>query len=378
MYLPPGYAKGRPRYPVVYFLHSINWDNERMFAPGTGAQPTFDRAIANGVIRPFIVVAPDYTTPGPGSLFANSSTAGRFEDHTLKEVIPFIDANYRTLARAESRAITGDFMGAYGALRYAFRHPDVFSVVYGMHPVGTGSGVEPCSAPRLGAAAKRAHAGGSAARFFGPVFLAMIQTFLPNPERPPFYCDFMVDVRDGARSVNVDNVRRVENGFFLENIAAQERDKLPGCAASSSTGDATIPPMRTCTRTGSSRATWTNWASITRPRNIAARPGTSTGAKRGGCTPKCCRSSRGGWSGKWGLTPLLVDADVVDFHGHREDGVVDTHLSAPVAADRDVEDQELRTVEGPLGIARAVVRILVVVAVVDADGDARFAVQCSW
>ncbi len=89
------------------------------------------------------MVAPDYTTPGPGSLFANSSTAGRFEDYTLNEVIPFIDANYRTLARAESRAITGDFMGAYGALRYAFRHPDVFSVVYGMHPVGTGSGVEP-------------------------------------------------------------------------------------------------------------------------------------------------------------------------------------------------------------------------------------------
>lgn len=34
-------------------------------------------------------------------------------------------------------------MGAYGAMRYAFRHPDVFSVVYGMHPVGAGSGIVP-------------------------------------------------------------------------------------------------------------------------------------------------------------------------------------------------------------------------------------------
>jgi hypothetical protein len=227
VYLPPGYAQSKTRYPVIYLLHSINWDNERMFAPGTAAQPTFDRAIANGVIRPFIVVAPDYTTPGPGSMFANSSTAGRFEDHTLQEVIPYIDAQYRTLATRESRGITGDFMGAYGALRYAFRHPDVFSVVYGMHPVGTGSGVEPLFQrpdwSRLNAAKSPADLQGDP---YGPVFLAMIQTFLPNPQRPPLYCDFMVDVRDGQRTVNVGNVRRVEEGFFLENIAAQERDNL--------------------------------------------------------------------------------------------------------------------------------------------------------
>ncbi len=227
VYLPPGYAQGKARYPVIYFLHSINWNNEQMFAPGTAAQPTFDRAIAGGVVRPFILVAPDYTTPGVGSLFANSSTTGRFEDYTIQEVVPFVDAHYRTLARAESRAITGDFMGAYGALRYAFRHPDVFSVVYGMHPVGTGSGVEPLFArpdwARLQSARTMADLQGDP---YSPVFLAMIQTFLPNPQRPPFYCDFMVDVRDGTRSVNVDNVRRVENGFFLENIAAQERENL--------------------------------------------------------------------------------------------------------------------------------------------------------
>jgi len=227
VYLPPGYAQDKTRYPVIYFLHSINWENESMFAPGTAAQPTFDRAIAEGVMRPFIVVAPDYRTSGVGSLFANSSTAGRFEDHTIQEVIPFVDANYRTLARAGSRGITGDFMGAYGAMRYAFRHPDVFSVVYGMHPVGTGSGVEPLFQrpdwARLQSARTPADLQGD---FYGPVFLAMIQTFLPNPQRPPFYCDFMVDVRDGVRSVNVDNVRRVENDFFLENIAAQERDNL--------------------------------------------------------------------------------------------------------------------------------------------------------
>jgi hypothetical protein len=227
VYLPPGYAQSKTRYPVIYMLHSINWDNERMFAPGTAAQPTFDRAIANGVIPPFIVVAPDYTTPGPGSMFANSSTAGRFEDHTLQEVIPYIDAHYRTLPAAASRGIAGEQLGAYGAMRYAFRHPDVFGAVYGMHPYGSGSGVEPLFQrpdwTRLNNAKSAADLQGDV---FGPVFLVMIQTFLPNPQRPPLYCDFMVDVRDGQRSVNLDNVRKVESGFFLENIAAQERDNL--------------------------------------------------------------------------------------------------------------------------------------------------------
>lgn len=227
VYLPPGYAQAKARYPVIYMLHSLNWDNERMFAPGTAAQPTFDRAISRGVIRPFILVAPDYTANGPGSMFANSTTAGRFEDHTLQEVVPFIDSNYRTLARPESRGITGDFMGAYGALRYAFRHPDVFSVVYAMHPVGTGSGVEPLYQrpdwSRLQNARSAADLQGDP---YGPVFLTMVQTFLPNPQRPPLYCDFMIDIRDGERDVNVDNVKRVEQGFFLENIAAQERDNL--------------------------------------------------------------------------------------------------------------------------------------------------------
>jgi hypothetical protein len=227
VYLPPGYQESRARYPVIYLLHSINWDNERMFAAGTLAQPTFDRAIAAGVIKPFILVAPDYTSPGIGTFFANSSTAGRFEDHTLQEVIPFIDGRYRTLARPTSRGITGDFMGAYGAMRYAFRHPDVFSVVYGMHPVGAGSGVEPTFQRPDWALMQRAQTVEELRTdTFAPVFTAMMQAFLPNPDRPPFYCDFMVDVRNGQRAVNEQNVRLLKARFFLENIAKDEVENL--------------------------------------------------------------------------------------------------------------------------------------------------------
>ncbi|HEU4590518.1 MAG TPA: alpha/beta hydrolase-fold protein [Steroidobacteraceae bacterium] len=227
VYLPPGYAQGQDRYPMIYLLHSLNWSNERMFAPGTAAQPTFDRAIARGVIPPFIAVAPDYTTSGPGSFFADSPVSGRFEEFTLREVVPFIDANYRTLAGAASRGITGDQLGAYGAMRYAFRHPDVFGAVYGMHPYGSGAGIVPMQSrpdwSRIHAAKSYADLAGNP---YSPVFVAMAQVFLPNPQRPPFYCDFLVEPRDGRLETDAKHVLLLKSRFFLEQIAEQNLDNL--------------------------------------------------------------------------------------------------------------------------------------------------------
>jgi len=230
VYLPPGYAGSKTRYPVIYLLHNINWSNDRIFAPGTAAQPTFDRAIAQGVIKPFIVVAPDYTSPAVGPMYANSTTSGMWEDFTLLEVVPFIDANYRTLARAESRGITGDGFGAFGALRYAFEHPEVFSVTYGMHPVGTGPGLVPMySRPnwnKVRSAHSFAELTGDPADPYTPIFVAMAQTFLPNPDRPPFYCDFIVDLAAEPARLDVENSVLLKSRFMLEKTAADNVGNL--------------------------------------------------------------------------------------------------------------------------------------------------------
>ncbi|MEJ0086997.1 MAG: alpha/beta hydrolase-fold protein [Pseudomonadota bacterium] len=227
VYLPPGYVGGKARYPVIYQLHNINWSNDRSLAPGTAAQPTFDRAIAKGVIQPFIVVAADYTSPAVGPFYANSSTAGRWEDFTLQEVIPFIDSNYRTIAKPGSRGIMGDGMGAFGALHYAFRHPEIFSVVYAMHPVGTGSGLAPMyTRPdwnKVNGARTFADLAGDP---YTPIFVAMAQTFLPNPDKPPFYCDMIVDLVDGQPKLNVANLQLLKSRFFLDNTAADNLAKL--------------------------------------------------------------------------------------------------------------------------------------------------------
>lgn len=230
VYLPPGYAGSKTRYPVVYMLHGLNWSNERMFAPDSTIQSTFDKAIVDGAIRPFIAVAPDYSTGGPGSFYANSPTAGRFEDFTLQEVIPFVDSHYRTLPTSESRAIMGEHMGAYGALLYAFRHPEVFGTVYALHPVGTGSGLVPMyNRPdwkKVYAAKSVADIAGTPDNPYTPVFVAMSQTFLPNPARPPFYCDFIMEPVNGEPQLDVAHLQLLKSRFLLDKVVVENLEKV--------------------------------------------------------------------------------------------------------------------------------------------------------
>ena len=63
---------------------------------------------------------------------------------------------------------------------------------------------------------------------YSPVFVAMAQVFLPNPDRPPFFCDFLVE-KNAAGQLEVDaaHVLLLKSRFFLEEIAVQERTNLP-------------------------------------------------------------------------------------------------------------------------------------------------------
>lgn len=76
-----------------------------------------------------IVVMPDCFTKYGGSQYINSTATGRYEDHLLQELIPFVDAKYRTLADRDHRAVCGKSSGGYGAMVLGMRHPDVFGLV---------------------------------------------------------------------------------------------------------------------------------------------------------------------------------------------------------------------------------------------------------
>lgn len=218
VYLPPGYAPSKTAYPVVYFLHSF-FSSDRQFLAETHAAAVFDHAIAAGVIPPFIVVIPDYGSANAGGFYANSATSGRWLDDTVGEVVPFVDAPYRTRRDRAGRGVAGEFIGAYGALKLAMYYPQVFGSVYGLHPVGTGTGMgimaDKADWSHIQQARAWADLKGDGV---GQIFLSMAQAFLPDPGRPPFYCDPLKEAVDGAVRPNLENIRLLEGRFLLDHL----------------------------------------------------------------------------------------------------------------------------------------------------------------
>jgi enterochelin esterase family protein len=132
VYLPPGYADSRQRYPVVYLLTGFTGRGTLLIndAPfEESIQERLDRLIAAGQVQPLIVVMPDCFTRYGGSQYLNSSATGRYEDHLIGEIIPFIDQKYRTRAEVGYRAVAGKSSGGYGALVQAMRHPERFGAL---------------------------------------------------------------------------------------------------------------------------------------------------------------------------------------------------------------------------------------------------------
>jgi hypothetical protein len=226
VYLPPGYGEGQKAYPVVYYLTGLFWSNEKLFAdPRT--QKLLDRAMSEGVTKEFILVAANYSTANGGSFYENSPVTGNWQGFIVDELVPFVDKRFRTLPSRESRGITGEVMGGYGALKMAMLHPEVFSVVYALHPSATGTGWVPMSSVVDWAKVHRAKSFKDLeGDGFAQVFTAMSQAFLPNPGRPPFSCDFMVEMENGAPKLNVAHAQKLQDGFLLDHMLVRYADNL--------------------------------------------------------------------------------------------------------------------------------------------------------
>jgi S-formylglutathione hydrolase len=211
VYLPPGYERQKKmRYPVVYLLHGFNgygvgnklWLRE----PGTCNIETISRLITEKKISPMIVVMPDGSNRFGGSMYTNSITTGNWEDYIVHELVAFIDKNYRTLPKSESRGIAGHSMGGYGALKIAMKHPDVFGAVYATSACCLIYTPTPVNAQSQ-IAAKKLTSFEEADKAPTPVriSLALAASWSPNPSNPPFFSDYPLSKNsdDGERSAAV-------------------------------------------------------------------------------------------------------------------------------------------------------------------------------
>jgi len=127
VYLPAGYEAGASqhpaqKYPVLYFLHGLG-DNERTLF-NSGGWTMLDDLRRQHKMGEFLIVAPE-----GGRTFYINSTGGsvRYSDFFLQEFVPMIEAKYPISKGRNNRAISGISMGGYGALRFAFAHPEMFS-----------------------------------------------------------------------------------------------------------------------------------------------------------------------------------------------------------------------------------------------------------
>jgi hypothetical protein len=228
VYLPAGYdASPSQRYPVIYFLPNPFEESYRFDFEHRDAQGLFDRAIADGVIRSFILVAVDMNTPLGSSWYVNSPVTGNWEDFMIQELVPYMDANFRTISNRDSRGIAGIFIGGYGAIRFGMRHPDVFGTVYAMHPVGTGTGVKFSMAiPKWDILTSAKSLEDVKRDPATQIFTTMFQAHLPDTGKPPLFID-LVARQDGNHLV-IDSklMERFRNNFYLETMIPQYADNL--------------------------------------------------------------------------------------------------------------------------------------------------------
>jgi hypothetical protein len=141
VWLPPGYDSGTvrghgsgrgKRFPVLFDLVGftgsglahVNW---RPFDENVPERVA--RLVAERRIGPTIVVFPDCFTSMGGNQYVNSPAIGRYADYLTRELIPFVDREFRTLASRDHRGCFGKSSGGYGAIMHAMKYAKYWGAI---------------------------------------------------------------------------------------------------------------------------------------------------------------------------------------------------------------------------------------------------------
>lgn len=245
IYLPASYFTcPERRFPVIYFLHGMPaWEKMLIepapfdiFAQGSGLAPVdfpsegftawLNQLIAEGGMQEAIMVMPDARSAFGPTLYLDSPTTGNFDGFIANDLVAFVDANLRTIPHFNWRAISGHCAGAYGAMNIAMRHPKVFRYVAGLSPahfsdqhivtmVGMSIyeeeiwqqiGFPPGPTP---------YDPMSPYKFITNTLYLISQSWLPNPDNPPYYCDLPYTITDGQVVLIPELMARIDQQNLL-------------------------------------------------------------------------------------------------------------------------------------------------------------------
>jgi enterochelin esterase family protein len=142
VFTPAGYESSTQKYPVLYLFHGAGGDEDAWTNMGRASQ-ILDNLIAQGKAKPMIVVmtngnanqagaqneVPPVVSRNDQGISSYQRYAGKFEEHLVKDVVPFIEKNFRTLTGKDNRAIAGLSMGGGHTQTITNNNPGMFGYI---------------------------------------------------------------------------------------------------------------------------------------------------------------------------------------------------------------------------------------------------------
>jgi len=222
IYLPPSYHKEIDRnYPVVFLLHGYT-ANHKMWTgsnnPDKNIVLLMDSWLKENKVKEMILVMPNSYNKLKGSFYTNSEATGHWGDAIAKDLVGYIDDTYRTLKQPESRGVAGHSMGGFGGIVIGMLYPKVFSCMGGMSGVYNYrrliQGIQSFDTPM-----PKDMEQFNSSDFFVQAMVAICAAFAPNPDSPPFYCDFPL-------TSNENKSEKIDDRFFQYHITSMADEHL--------------------------------------------------------------------------------------------------------------------------------------------------------
>ena len=133
VWLPPQYdTLDKRRFPVLYDLAGFTSSglSHTAWKPfGDNVPERVARLIHEKKMGPAIFVFPDCFTALGGNQYINSSAIGNYADYLTREIIPFVDGEFRTLAAREHRGCFGKSSGGYGSIIHGMKYPQYWGAI---------------------------------------------------------------------------------------------------------------------------------------------------------------------------------------------------------------------------------------------------------